>query len=58
MRTIFRMAWQAFQDARQRRADTEALEHLDERALRDIGFETEANSRRESLRSAMRFGMY
>jgi hypothetical protein len=58
MRTIFRRAWLAFQAARQRRADADSLEHLDEHALRDIGFEPEANFRREALnRAAMRLRM-
>ena len=58
MRTIFEMAWRAFRDARQRHADAQALERLDERALRDIGFETEANYRRDSMqRAAGRFWM-
>ena len=59
MRTIFRLAWKAFQSTQQQRADAQALEDLDERTLRDIGFESEANHRRESLRrAAARFRMY
>lgn len=59
MRSIFRLAWKAFQSTQQRRADAQALDQLDERTLRDIGFEFEANLRRESLhRTAARFRMF
>jgi uncharacterized protein YjiS (DUF1127 family) len=58
MRTIFTLAWKAFQSAQQRRASAQALDELDERTLRDIGFDAEANARREHLRhAAARFRM-
>ena len=58
MKRIFRLAWDAFESARRSRATARAIEHLDERTLRDIGLEGEANRVRERSRVAMRFGAY
>lgn len=49
---IFRYARDAYASARRARA----LERLDERTLRDIGLEHEANLARERARLAFRFG--
>lgn len=58
MKRIFRLAWDAFESARRSRATSRALEHLDERTLRDIGLENEANRARQRTRLAARFGAY
>jgi uncharacterized protein YjiS (DUF1127 family) len=58
MKRIFRLAWDAFESARRSRATSRALEHLDERTLRDIGLENEANRVRQRTRLAARFGAY
>jgi uncharacterized protein YjiS (DUF1127 family) len=59
MRTLFKIAIEAFAAARQKRVRTRLLEQLDERTLRDIGLEHEANRARARSRAAyMRFGMY
>ena len=59
MRTLFQIAIDAFAAARQKRVRERLLEQLDERTLRDIGLEHEANRARARTRQAyMRFGMY
>jgi hypothetical protein len=59
MRTLFQIAIDAFAAARQKRVRERLLEQLDERTLRDIGLEHEANRARSRARQAyMRFGMY
>lgn len=58
MKRIFRLAWDAFAAARQERARARIFEQLDERTLRDIGLEGEANRARERTRLATRFGGY
>lgn len=58
MKRIFRLAWGTFESARRSRAVARALEHLDERTLRDIGLESEANRVRERTRIAARFGAW
>jgi hypothetical protein len=59
MRSIFKLAVDAFIAGRERRARARLLDQLDERTLRDIGFEHEANRAREqSRRPFLRFGMY
>ena len=59
MRTLFKIAIEAFASARQKRVRVRLLEELDERTLRDIGLEHEANRARARSRAAfMRFGMY
>ena len=59
MRTLFKIAIDAFAAAREKRVRTRLIEQLDERTLRDIGLEHEANRARTRSRQAyMRFGMY
>ena len=59
MRTLFKIAIEAFASARQKHVRARLLEQLDERTLRDIGLEHEANRARARSRAAfMRFGMY
>jgi hypothetical protein len=58
MKRIFRLAVEAFVTAREERARARLLSQLDERILRDIGLEHEANRARERNRLAMRFGAY
>jgi hypothetical protein len=58
MKRIFRLAIDAFMTARQERARARLTSQLDERTLRDIGMEQEANRARERNRLALRFGAY
>ena len=58
MKRIFRLAWDAFAAARLERARARMVEQLDERTLRDIGMDLEANRARERSRVALRFGAY
>jgi len=59
MRTLFKIAIDAFAAARQKRVRERMLEQLDERTLRDIGLEHEANRARTRARHGYtRFGMY
>jgi hypothetical protein len=58
MKRIFRLAVDAFVAAREERARARMVSQLDERTLRDIGMEHEANRARERSRLAMRFGAY
>ena len=58
MKRIFRLAVEAFVTAREVRARARLVSQLDERTLRDIGLEQEANHARERNRLAMRFGAY
>ena len=59
MRTLFKIAIDAFAAARQKRVRERLIEQLDERTLRDIGLEHEANRARTRVRHAYaRFGMY
>jgi hypothetical protein len=58
MKRIFKLAIDAFQAARYERARAHMVSQLDERTLRDIGLEQEANRARERTRLAMRFGGY
>jgi hypothetical protein len=58
MKRIFRLAIDAFIAAREERARARLVSQLDERTLRDIGMEHEANRMRERTRLAMRFGAY
>ena len=56
---MFKQAIEAFAVARERRARMRMIQSLDERTLRDIGLEVEANRVRDQARYAfMRFGMY
>jgi hypothetical protein len=58
MKRILRLAWEAFAAARLERARARMVEQLDERTLRDVGLEIEANRARERSRFAMRFEAY
>ena len=59
MRTLFKIAIDAFAAARQKHVRARLLEQLDERTLRDIGLEHEANRARARTRQLyMRFGTY
>jgi hypothetical protein len=58
MKRIFRLAIDAFVAAREERARARLVSQLDERTLRDIGMEHEANRARERTRLAVRFGAY
>lgn len=57
MKRIFRLAIDAFAAARLDRARARLVEQLDERTLRDIGMDLEANRARERTRLGIRFGM-
>ena len=58
MKTFFKLAIEAFANARLERARARVIEQLDERTLRDVGMDLEANRARERNRLAMRFGGY
>ena len=58
MKRIFRLAVEAFVAAREERARAQLVSQLDERTLRDIGLEQDANRARERTRVAMRFAGY
>jgi hypothetical protein len=58
MLRIFRLAYDAAINAQSQRATTRLIQELDERTLRDIGLEVEANAARERTRLALRFGAY
>jgi hypothetical protein len=58
MKRIFRLAWAAFAAARLERARARMIEQLDERTLRDVGLEFEANRARERTRLGLRFEAY
>ena len=56
---ILNLVFDAFTAAQKRRAQARMLSQLDERTLRDIGLEFEANSARErSRRIDLRFSTY
>ena len=59
MRKILTMVFEAIGAAREKRVRDHLIQQLDERTLRDIGLEHEANRARTRARQAyMRFGMY
>ena len=59
MKRIFSLVVEAIVATQQRRARASLLEQLDERTLRDIGLEHEANHARvRSRQPFMRFGLY
>ena len=59
MKRIFVLLRDAFIEARERHARARLFEQLDERTLRDVGLEHEANrARPRSRRLDLRFGMY
>jgi uncharacterized protein YjiS (DUF1127 family) len=56
---ILNLVFDAFTAAQKRRAQARMLSQLDERTLRDIGLEFEANSARQrAKRLDLRFSMY
>ena len=58
MKRMFRLAVDAFMAVRLQRARAQLIQQLDERTLRDIGMDLEADRARERNRLAMRFGGY
>jgi hypothetical protein len=58
MKRIFRLAVEAYEAARLERMRARLAHQLDERTLRDIGMDLEANRVRERTRLTLRFGMY
>ncbi len=59
MRTLFKIAIDAYAAARRKRVRERLVEQLDERTLRDIGLEHEANRARARTRQLnLRFGTY
>ena len=59
MQSLFKVAVELFAAAQEKRVRARLLTQLDERTLRDIGLEQEANRARERSRHGfMRFGMY
>ncbi len=58
MLRIFKLACDAVLDVQRKRANARLLEQLDERTLRDIGLETQANIARERTRLGFRLGAY
>jgi len=58
VKRMFRLAVDAFMAVRLQRARAQLIQQLDERTLRDIGMDLEANRARERNRLAMRFGGY
>ena len=59
MQSLFKLAIELFAAAQKRRAHARLLSQLDERTLRDIGLEQEANRARDRARHGfLRFGMY
>lgn len=56
---ILNLVFDAIANAQRKRAQARLLNHLDERTLRDIGMEFEANTARErNRRIDLRFGTY
>ena len=56
---ILNLVFDAFAKAQHKRSQTRLLQQLDERTLRDIGLEVEANHARDRTRRLdTRFGMY
>ena len=59
MMKILNVVLDAFAEARRKRSQARLLQHLDERTLRDIGLEVEANhARHRARRVDLRFGTY
>lgn len=59
MHDLFKLAIELVSAAREKRARAHLLMQLDERTLRDIGLEQEANRARDRARHGfLRFGMY
>jgi hypothetical protein len=55
---ILNLVFDAIANAQRKRAQARLMNHLDERTLRDIGLELEANKARERRRIDLRFGTY
>ena len=56
---ILNLMFDAFAEAQRKRSQARLFRHLDERTLRDIGLEFEANHARDrARRTDLRFGMY
>jgi hypothetical protein len=56
---ILNLMLDAFAEAQRKRSQARLFRHLDERTLRDIGLEFEANhARNRARRIDLRFGMY
>ena len=59
MKKILTLVFESIAAARQKRVRDRLIQQLDERTLRDIGLEHEANRARDRTRRfAMRFGAY
>ena len=58
MLRIFKLAYDAVLDVQRKRANAQLLAQLDERTLRDVGLEAQANIVRERTRLAFRLGAY
>jgi hypothetical protein len=58
MKKILKLVWNAIKAVRLEQARARLIEELDERTLRDIGLEAEANRARSRTRLALRFGDY
>ena len=59
MTRMLKLAFDTFVSAREKHAQNRLLETLDERTLRDIGLEHQANRARERmLRAYVRFGTF
>jgi hypothetical protein len=59
VKSLFKLVIESFINAQARRARATLVQTLDERTLRDIGLETEANQARDRSRYGfLRFGMY
>ena len=59
MMKILNVVLDAFAEARRKRAQARLLQHLDERTLRDIGLDFEANHARDRARRIdVRFNLY
>ena len=58
MKQILSTVVEAFYAIREARARQRLIDELDERTLRDIGLDHEANRARERSRIAQRFGAY
>jgi hypothetical protein len=59
VKSLFKVTMDAFAAAREQRRRARLVEQLDERTLRDIGLEDEANrARARSRQVQLRFGMY
>jgi hypothetical protein len=59
MKSLLKLAIDAFTAVQEKHARARLLTELDERTLRDIGLEQEANRARDRARHGfLRFGMY